>query len=160
MGFAATHPWCCFAHCAKTRGRGVWVPAFAGTTTRKSLPRFRRLLEPARQHRPIAGGAKTLQQIHEAGVVADQDARLVVLDALDDAERSRRGRGFCDAIEPLDRLRAALIVGHACPGAGIADDVGGDPAGCTTDNLTGLAAACNSCRRLSEKPRTANFAAA
>src|SRR5258707_5906991 len=34
------------------------------------------------------------------------------------------------------------------------------PPGCTTDTRTGLAAACNSCRRLSEKPRTANFEAA
>jgi hypothetical protein len=34
------------------------------------------------------------------------------------------------------------------------------PPGCTTETRTGLAANCNSCRRLSEKPRTANFAAA
>ena len=34
------------------------------------------------------------------------------------------------------------------------------PPGCTTDSRTGLAAICSSCRRLSEKPRTANFAAA
>ncbi len=33
------------------------------------------------------------------------------------------------------------------------------PPGCTTESLTGLLAACSSCRRLSEKPRTANFAA-
>ena len=33
------------------------------------------------------------------------------------------------------------------------------PPGCTTDSLTGLFAIASSCRRLSEKPRTANFAA-
>jgi len=33
------------------------------------------------------------------------------------------------------------------------------PPGCTTDKRTGLAAICSSCRRLSEKPRTANFEA-
>jgi hypothetical protein len=47
------------------------------------LPCLRHLLDPARQHRPK--GPKALQQVHEAGVVADQDARLVLLDAL--AER-------------------------------------------------------------------------
>ena len=34
------------------------------------------------------------------------------------------------------------------------------PPGCTTDSLTGLPAMASSCRTLSEKPRTANFAAA
>ena len=34
------------------------------------------------------------------------------------------------------------------------------PPGCTTDSLTGLAAICSSWRSASEKPRTANFAAA
>ena len=34
------------------------------------------------------------------------------------------------------------------------------PPGCTTVRRTGLFAICNSCRKLSEKPRTANFAAA
>ena len=34
------------------------------------------------------------------------------------------------------------------------------PPGCTTDSRTGLPAIANSCRRLSENPRTANFAAA
>ena len=34
------------------------------------------------------------------------------------------------------------------------------PPGCTTDSFTGLFAIASSCRRLSEKPRTANFAAA
>ena len=33
------------------------------------------------------------------------------------------------------------------------------PPGCTTDSFTGLFAIASSCRRLSEKPRTANFAA-
>src|SRR5580700_1088947 len=41
-----------------------------------SLPRLRRLLDPLRQHRPIGGGAKTLQEVHEDGIVADQDAWL------------------------------------------------------------------------------------
>ena len=33
------------------------------------------------------------------------------------------------------------------------------PPGCTTDSLTGLFVIASSCRRLSENPRTANFAA-
>src|SRR5258706_13720390 len=104
----------------------------------RCLPRLR-WLQPARQHGPIAAGENALQEVHHAGVVADQDARLVVLDALDDAQRGGGGRGPGDAVEPLDRSRAALIVGHACAGAGGADDVGGDAAGCTTDTRTGLA---------------------
>src|SRR5439155_23321413 len=55
------------------------------------LPRLRHFLNPARQHAPIGAGPKALQQVHEAGVVADQDARLVFLDARNDAQR--RGGG-------------------------------------------------------------------
>src|ERR1700722_10313086 len=117
--------------------RWLWVPAFAGTTVkvsvrggiRASLPRFLRSPDPLRQHRPVAGGPKALQQVHEDGVVADQDARLVLFDALDDAQGGGLGRGPRDRIEPLDRLRPARIVGDACAGAGVADDVGGDAAG-------------------------------
>src|SRR6478736_4823814 len=122
------------------RGRGVLdTPHARGITPvggdacsrvrgEESLPRLRGL-QPARQHGPIGGGEETLQQVHHAGVVADQDARLVVLDALDDALRGGSGRGSGDAVEPLDRSCAALIVGHADAGAGVADDVGGDAAG-------------------------------
>ena len=46
---------------------------------------------------------------------------------------------------PVRELRAMLVA---------------TPPGCTTDSRTGLFAICNSWRRLSEKPRTANFAAA
>src|ERR1700744_3066093 len=59
-----------------------------------SLPRLRQLLDPARHRRPVSRGAKTLQQVHEAGVAADQDARLVLLDAGDDAQRGGFRRGL------------------------------------------------------------------
>src|SRR6202158_6566193 len=101
--------------CARTRATR-WL-----AMTKELLPRLGRLFDPARQHRPIGGGAKALQEVHEAGVVADQDARLVLLDALDDAQRRGGGRGPGDAVEPLDRLRAAFIVGHAGAGAGGAE---------------------------------------
>src|SRR6202171_5677701 len=78
----------------------------------KLLPRVHRLLDPARQHRPISAGPKALQQVHEAGIVADQDARRVLLDALDNAQRGGGGRGPGDFVETLDRLRAAGIWGH------------------------------------------------
>src|SRR5260370_36093511 len=56
---------------------GEREPAFAGDVE-KSLPRIPPR-EQARQHRPIGAGAKTLQQVHHAGVIADQDARRVFL---------------------------------------------------------------------------------
>ena len=46
---------------------------------------------------------------------------------------------------PVRELRAMLVA---------------TPPGCTTDSFTGLFAIASSWRRLSEKPRTANFAAA
>src|SRR3979411_2735453 len=85
----------------------------AMTNSKSLLPRLRHLLDPARQHRPIGGGAKALQQVHEAGVVADQYARLVFLDANDNTQRGGGGRGSCQAIEAFDGLRAARIVGDA-----------------------------------------------
>src|SRR5882757_329182 len=92
------------------------------------FPRLGHLLDPARQHRPIGAGPQALQQVHEARVVTNQYARLVVLDALNDAQRGGGGRGFCDGIETLDRLRAARIVGDAGAGAGVAHDIGGNAA--------------------------------
>ena len=47
--------------------------------------------------------------------------------------------------EPVRELRAMLVA---------------TPPGCTTESRTGLAAVASSCRKASEKPRTANFAAA
>src|ERR1700730_6091188 len=41
---------------------------------------LRHLLDQARQQRPIGAWPQALQQVHDAGVVADQDARLVFLD--------------------------------------------------------------------------------
>jgi hypothetical protein len=40
-------------------------------------PPLRRLPDPLRHHAPAGGGRKALQDIHEAGIAADQDARLV-----------------------------------------------------------------------------------
>ena len=99
------------------------------TTTYRYFPAFVIFSIRRASHRPIGRRAKPLQQVHQAGVVADQDARLVFLDALDDAQRGGLRRGLGDRIEPLDRFRAAGIVGHAGAGAGIAGDVGGNAAG-------------------------------
>ena len=71
-----------------------------------------------------------------------------------------RRRGLGHRVEALDRLRAARIVGDAGAGAGIADDVGGDAAGMHHREPYRACGHRSSCRRLSEKPRTANFAAA
>src|ERR1700676_3704536 len=130
----------------KPRGRGVWVPAFAGTTSRATqlhiasqrfamprtrrlrraflLPRLLHLRDPARQHVPIGGGAEALDDVHEAGVAADQDAQLVLLDALDDRKGGVLWRGLGERVESLDGLRAALIVGDEAAGAGVAHDIG------------------------------------
>ena len=62
-------------------------------------------------------------------VVADQDARLVFLDAGDDALGGGRRRGLGHRIEAVDRFRAARVVGDAGAGAGIAHDVGQHAAG-------------------------------
>src|ERR1700682_158030 len=93
------------------------------------FPGLGHLLDPARQHGPISGGPQALQQVHEARVVADQNPRLVLLDATNNAQRGGGGRGLCRGVEALDQLRAALIVGDAGAGAGVAHDIGGDAAG-------------------------------
>src|SRR3984885_15491807 len=95
----------------------VWVPARARcaspgrqvSSTELTFP-LRRLLDPLRHHVPVGGGAEALQDIHEAGVAADQDARLVLLDALDDPKRRILGRRLGDGVEPLDRLHPPLVV--------------------------------------------------
>src|ERR1035438_1827595 len=78
-------------------------------TTKRSLPRHPRLLEPACEHRPITRGPKALQEIDEARIVADQNARLVLLDALDDAQCGCLRRGPGHRVKTLDRLHAARI---------------------------------------------------
>ena len=129
--------------------------------TVSALPRLRRLLDPPRQHRPVGAGPQPLQEVHEAGVVADQDARGVFLDALDDAQRGGRGRGPGERVEPLDRFaRGVALSVMPLPVRELRAMLVATPPGCTTDSRTGLAAIASSCRRLSEKPRTANFAAA
>ena len=57
------------------------------TNSKSLLPRLRHLLDPARQHRPIGAGPQALQQVHEARVVTNQYPRLIVLDALNNAQR-------------------------------------------------------------------------
>src|SRR5882724_8855650 len=103
--------------------------ALAMTNSNFLLPRLGHLLDPARQHGPIGAGPQALQQVHEARVVTNQYPRLVVLDALNDAQRGGGRRGLCDGIETLDRLRAARIVGDAGAVAGVAYDIGGNAAG-------------------------------
>src|SRR5579863_10629097 len=78
---------------------------------------IRRLPDVFRHHVPIGSRAEALQNVHEAGVAADQDARLVLLDTLDDPQRRVLRRRLGDGIEPLDRLRAALVVSDAAAGA-------------------------------------------
>src|SRR4051794_5402776 len=128
---------------------------------RNLLPSLHRLLDAPSEHRPVGRGPKALQQVHEPRVVADQDARLVLLDPGDDAQRGGGRRGLGDGVETLDRLRAARIVSvMPVPVRELRTMLVATPPGCTTDRRTGLAAICSLCRRLSEKPRTANFAAA
>src|SRR5882672_8497493 len=110
-------------------GRALRGPVGAPRNDEELFPRLGHLLDPARQHRPIGAGPQALQQVHEARVVANQYPRLVVLDALNNAQRGGGRRDFCDGIETLDRLRAARIVGDAGAGAGVAHDIGGNAAG-------------------------------
>ena len=65
------------------------------------IPPHRQLLDPLCHHAPIGRGAEALQDVHEAGVAADQDARLVLLDALDDPKRRILRRGLGDDVEAL-----------------------------------------------------------
>ncbi|KAH2812614.1 hypothetical protein KXV85_005058, partial [Aspergillus fumigatus] len=73
--------------------------------------------------------AEALQEVHEAGVVADQDARLVPLDAADDPQRGVPRARLRRGLETLDHLRAPRIVGDADPGARRARDRRRDAAG-------------------------------
>jgi hypothetical protein len=66
-----------------------------------SLPLFAHLLNPLRQHRPIRRRAKPLQQVHEPRIVADQNPRLVFLDA------ARRALSVMPA--PVRELRTMLV---------------------------------------------------
>src|SRR3569832_513043 len=83
---------------------------------------LQRLREPLRHHAPIRCRQKSLQQVHEAGIVADKDARLVALDAPDDAQRRIARRGLGKQLEPLDRLDAPRIVGHVANHTRVACD--------------------------------------
>ena len=65
----------------------------------------------------------------EPRVVADQNARLVFLDAGNDALCRERRRGFRDRVKAVDGFGTAGIVGDAASGAGVAHDVGQHPAG-------------------------------
>src|SRR5438270_13415004 len=83
------------------------------------------LLHATAEHRPVSAGSQALQQVHETRILADQNAWLVLLDALDDAPCGGR-RGLGKAVEAFDRLGAAGIIVDAAAGARVARDVGGD----------------------------------
>src|SRR6478672_1752770 len=114
---------------------GLVLTHHPGMTMRRAAPpslllhRLAHLLDAPRHHPPIGGGAEALQQVQEAGIAADQNARLVLLDAPDDPERGVLWRGPGELVEPVDRLRATLIVADARAHAHIAGDVGRDAAG-------------------------------
>src|SRR5438445_4559936 len=97
--------------------------------SRLGLPRGHALLELLRHDRPIGPGQQPLQQVHELRIAADQDPRLVLLYAMNDALRRHSRRVDRHRFEALDRLGAAGVVVDAGAGAGIAHDVGGDAAG-------------------------------
>ena len=75
---------------------------------------LRHLLDAFRHDLPVGGGAEALQDVHESGVAADQDARLVLLDAPDDPQRRILGGRLRDDVKPLDRLRSRVRC-RQCP---------------------------------------------
>ena len=101
------------------------LPACGDAIVPALLPRLRQLLDASAEHGPVCAGPQALHQIHEARIVADQDARLVFLDTTDDAQRGGGRRGLGKAVESFDRLRAPRIIIDATAGAGLARDVGG-----------------------------------
>ena len=118
------------------------------------------LVKNAGEQLPVGAGAQALQQVDEFGVEADQDARGVALDAVGDGFGGDFRRGARGVVKTLDRLARRALSVTPVPVRELRAMLVAMPPGCTTDSLTGLSAICNSWRRLSEKPRTANFAAA
>src|SRR5690348_8271634 len=68
------------------------------------LPRGPRLLGALCHHFPISCGPQTLHNVYLAGVRADQDARLAVLDAFQDACRRGFWRSRCYLFKKCDRF--------------------------------------------------------
>ena len=105
--------------------------------------------ESLRHELQMAASPDRLSLVHPGGVATAiaRNARAGV-GMTDNARRARSidcaRRALSVTPMPVRELRTMLVA---------------TPPGCTTDSLTGLFASCSSCRRLSEKPRTANFAA-
>src|SRR3954451_599229 len=66
------------------------------------LAGLRQLLDAATEQRPVRRRPQALHQIHETRIVADQDARLVLLDARDDPQRRSGRRRFRKGVEAFD----------------------------------------------------------
>ena len=99
-------------------------------TTANSFPRLRHLLDPARHHAPnrSPGRKRCSRSMKRASLPIRMRGWFFSMPC-DDAQRGGFRRGLRHRVEPLDRLRAARVVGHAGAGAGIAGDVGGNAAG-------------------------------
>jgi len=85
-------------------------------------------------------GRNRLQEVHETGVVAEQDCAAGFFFYVSMMPRAAAlGWFFATASKPFDRFRAAGLVGHAYPCAGsVRAMLVGDSAGITDGQFTGF----------------------
>ena len=134
------------------------------TDPRSRRPGFLRfqhfsLVEDVGQLLPIGFGLEPLQIVHELRIKPDQDARVVVLDALDDALRSPGRRGPRGAVETLERFGATRIRWKTSARTGVTRDVGYNSTGMDQCKLDGASCGFKLVAQALRKPAHREFLA-